>query len=87
MDSSISVQFSFFEDHLPRDFLSQFEFSGSDSNLMEDKQIFIRYVFVDFNEMLIYLSNYLKHFVTFPISWSVVTEHFYIYLLAKFKSC
>ena len=51
--------------------------------MMEDKQIFIRYVFVDFNEMLIYLGNYLEHFVTFPISWSVVTEHFYIYLLSK----
>ena len=44
MDSSISVQCSFFEDQLPRDFLSQFEFSGSDSNMMENKQIFIRYV-------------------------------------------
>ena len=30
MESSISVQFSFFEDHLPRDFVSRFEFSGSD---------------------------------------------------------
>ena len=83
MDSSISVQFSLFEDHLPRDFLSQFEFSGSDPNMMEDKHIFIQYVFVDFNEMLIYLSNYLEHWVTFPISWPVVTEHFYIYLLDK----
>ena len=64
MDRSISVQLSFFENHLPRDFLSQFEFSGSDSNMIEDKHIFIWYVFVDFNEMLIYLSNYLKHFVT-----------------------
>ena len=41
MDSSISVQCSFFEDHLPRDFSRQFEFSGSDSNMIEDKQIFI----------------------------------------------
>ena len=77
------MQFSFFGNHLRRDFLRKFEFSGSDSNMMEDKHIFIWYVFVDFNEMLIYLSNSLKHFVTFPISWSVVTEHFYIYLLAK----
>ena len=30
MKSSISVQCSFFEDHLPRDFPSQCEFSGSD---------------------------------------------------------
>ena len=48
MDSSISVQCSFFEDHLPRDFLSQFEFNGSDSNMMEDKQMFILYVFDNF---------------------------------------
>ena len=27
--------------HLPRDFLSQYKFSGSDSNMMEDKQMFI----------------------------------------------
>ena len=48
MDSSISVQRSFFEDHLPSDFLSQFKFSGSDSNMMEDKQMFIWYVFDNF---------------------------------------
>ena len=30
INSSISVQCSFFEDHLPRDFPSQCEFSGSD---------------------------------------------------------
>ena len=41
MDSSISVQCSFLEDHLPRDFPSQFEFSRSDLDIMEDKQIFI----------------------------------------------
>ena len=33
--------------------------------------------------MLIYLSNYLKYFVRFPVSWSVVTKHFCIYLLAE----
>ena len=37
MDSSISMQCIFFEDPLPTDFLSQFEFSGSDSNMMENK--------------------------------------------------
>ena len=51
------MQFSLFEDHLPRDFLSQFEFSRSDPNMMEDKQIFIRYESVDFNEILIYLHS------------------------------
>ena len=39
MDSSICLQCSFLEDHLPRDFLSQFEFSVSDSIMMEYKQI------------------------------------------------
>ena len=48
MDSSASVQCSFFEDHLLRDFLSQFKFSGSDSNMTEDKQMFIWYVFDNF---------------------------------------
>ena len=46
------MQCSFFEDQLPRDFLSQFEFSGSDSNMMENKQIFIRYVFDQLKVML-----------------------------------
>ena len=48
MDSSIFVECSFLEDHLPRDFLNQFEFSGSDSDMMEDKQIFIWYVYDNF---------------------------------------
>ena len=39
MYSNISVQCTFFEGHFPSDPLSQFEFSGSGSNMMEDKQI------------------------------------------------
>ena len=48
MDSSIAMKCISFEDPLPRDFLSQFEFSGSDSNMMENKEIFIWYVFENF---------------------------------------
>ena len=46
MEISISVQCSFFEDHLPRDFLSQFKLSESDSNTIG--QMFIWYVFDNF---------------------------------------
>ena len=50
MDSSVSVQRSFFEDHLPRDFPNQSEFSGSDSNMMEDNNFLygMYYVFDNF---------------------------------------
>ena len=61
MDSSIFVQSSFSEDHLLRDSASQFEFSGSELNMMDDKHIFIcLYMLVSMCVYICFIFLYLS---------------------------